>query len=665
MISGFRKSLRSWFTIGLLFLALVAIVVTGFGTGGGGGLGALSGRNAGPTGDQLATVNGEPITADAASTEVNRSFQLLRQRLPNADMAEYMRQGGYEGAVDALINLMAMRQYGVARGLVATPQMVDRFLVNRREFQNALGQYDPALYQQYLQLSGVNERALRNDIARDLMRQQLLDPVAPQSEPGSPQILRVPQGVARAYAAVRLERRRGAIGVVPIAALAAGINPSDAEIARHYARNRAQYTVPERRVIKYAVIGAEQATAPAPTEAEIQAVYRNTPHYQRREARTLQSVTFTGASALATAQAFAQRVRGGTAFLDAARQAGYAPGDVVLADQSQAQFARVTSAEVAAQVFRAAQGSVTGPIRSPLGVHVVRVERVTPSAGRPLETVRADIVRELVRRKGAIAVVALARRIEDQIDAGGSFEEIARAARLTVVTTPPITARGLLASGQAWAVPAELRPLLAATFDIDADNPEPAVAPIQENARYALIAVDRSEPAAVPPLAQVRDRVRATLIREQALARARQTANAIVARIRAGVPPARAFAEAMPGLPPPEQIDLRRLDIMRVDRQAPPPLLALFRIRPGTAEVLAAPNAAGWYVIAAQQSVRGDIASTPQALGPTQQELQETAGTELELQFLRAMVLRANVQRNDAAIRAERQRLSGGVPPAQ
>lgn len=660
MISGFRKSLRSWATIALLFLALVAIVVTGFGTGGGGGLGALGGGSASPTGDQLATVNGEAITGDAASTEVNRSFQLLRRRLPNADMAEYLRQGGYEGAVDALINLVAMRQYGETRGLVATPQMVDRFLVNRPEFQNAVGQYDPAIYQQYLQLSGVSERALRGDIARDLMRQQLLDPVAPQSAPGSPQIVRVPQGVARAYAAARLERRRGAIGMVPVAALAAGINPSDTDISRYYARNRAQYTVPERRVIKYAVIGAEQAAAAAPTEAEIQAVYRNTPHYQSGQVRTLLSVVFTGQS---EANAFAQRVRGGTSFMEAARAAGRSEADVRLPNMRQAGFANRTSADISGQAFRAQQGAVIGPVRSPLGWHVVRVENV--SAGRPLETVRADIVRELERRKGSAAVVALASRIEEQIDAGGSFEEVARAARLTIVTTPPITARGLQANGQAWAVPADLRPLLAATFEIDADNPEPAVAPIQENARYALIAVDRAEPAAVPPLPQVRDRVRTAVIREQALARARQIANAIVARIRTGVPPARAFAEAMPGLPPPEQIDLRRLDIMRADRQAPPPLLALFRIRPGTADLLAAPNGTGWYVIVAQQSVRGDIASAPQALGPTQQELQETVGTELELQFLRAVTLRANVQRNDAAIRAERLRLSGGVPPAQ
>ena len=75
----------------------------------------------------------------------------------------------------------------------------------------------------------------------------------------------------------------------------------------------------------------------------------------------------------------------------------------------------------------------------------------------------------------------------------------------------------------------------------------------------------------MPPLAQIRDRVRAALIRDRRSPRARQIADAIAARINAGTPPARAFAEALPGLPAPEQIDLRRHDIMRTDRQAPPP----------------------------------------------------------------------------------------------
>ena len=212
---------------------------------------------------------------------------------------------------------------------------------------------------------------LREDIARDA-------DAAAIARSGARSARACPQGVARSYADLLLERRRGRDRRVPVGALAAGINPTDAEIAA-LCRATAPFTVPERRVIKYAVIGAEQVgERRRRTEAEIAAVYRNTPRYRPRETRTLQSVVLHGASA-GDAQAFAQRVRGGTAFLDAAR-AGGLRGRATSPSPTRAasQFAGVTSAEVAAQAFRAAQGSVTGPIRSP-----ARLPRRPGRAGHP------------------------------------------------------------------------------------------------------------------------------------------------------------------------------------------------------------------------------------------------------------------------------------------
>ena len=46
MLASIRRSAKSWAAAAILFLALVAIVITGFGTDGFGGIGSLgSGRN--------------------------------------------------------------------------------------------------------------------------------------------------------------------------------------------------------------------------------------------------------------------------------------------------------------------------------------------------------------------------------------------------------------------------------------------------------------------------------------------------------------------------------------------------------------------------------------------------------------------------------------------
>ena len=187
-----------------------------------------------------------------------------------------------------------------------------------------------------------------------------------------------------------MESRTGLIGVVPVGLIERSLNPGEAEIARYYDSYRDFFAVPERRVIKYALVGPDQVTIAAPTDAEIQTVYNNTPRYQAGRIRTLESVIFGGRTAQADATAFAARVRGGTSLQQAAQAAGRGDAYARRENQTEQQFSSLVTPEVAAQAFRAQQGAIIGPVRSSLGWHVVRVE--TASGGRPLETVRADIV---------------------------------------------------------------------------------------------------------------------------------------------------------------------------------------------------------------------------------------------------------------------------------
>ena len=642
-----RKRFRN-FTVGaILFLSLVAIVITGFGTGGG-GLGDLGGSGGAPTGTELARVGSRPITTEQANNQFNQSFQQLRQQLPNVQILEFLNQGGFEGSVDRLIALEALRQFADARDIAVTQQMIDNAIANAEEFSFARigGNFDNGIFQRALQSAGISVNQVRDEFARQLLQRQVLLPI----ETG----FTMPRGVAEAYAAVPLEQRTGLIGVVPVGAIERRLNPSEAEIARYYQTYRDFFAVPERRVIKYAVIGPEQVSITAPTDAEIQAVYNNTPRYQAGRIRTLESIIFGGRTAQADATAFAQRVRGGTGFQQAAQAAGRGDAYARRENQTEQQFATLVTPEVSAQAFRAGQGAVIGPVRSSLGWHVVRV--VSAAGGRPLEAVRADIVREIERRKRVAAIAALATQIEEQIEDGRSFEEAAAGARLTAVTSPPITAQGRLGNGAPWpGLTADFRAALPAAFDMEADASEPQVVAVEQNARYALIGIERTEAAAPPPLAEVRDRVRAQLVRRTAVRQSWRIAHAIAARINAGTPVAQAFAQAGLPLPPPQTITARRGQIMA--QQAPEPLQLFFRLRPGTAGVAAAPNDAGWMIAVPQQSVRGGAAAA-QAVEAARAQLVQAVPSEAEWALLKAMEDRVGVQRNTAAIRAERQRIA-------
>ena len=196
---------------------------------------------------------------------------------------------------------------------------------------------------------------------------------------------------------------------------------------------------------------------------------------------------------------------------------------------------------------------------------------------------------------------------------------------------------------------------------METDGADPQVVAVQENARYALIAVVRTEAAAPPPLAEVRERVRAQLIRRTAVVRSYRIATAIAARINSGVPVAQAFAQSGLPLPPPQPVTAQRQSIMT--RQAPESLQLFFRLRPGTAGVAPAPNGGGYTVAAPVQSTRTTTVPQP-IVELARAELAQTVPNEAEAALLKAMEERIGVQRNAAAIRAERQRIAGTMSTA-
>ncbi|HWH18812.1 MAG TPA: SurA N-terminal domain-containing protein, partial [Allosphingosinicella sp.] len=506
MFSFFRRGATAKVMLAFLGLALFAMVITGFGTGGS-GIGGLGG----PGGGTVAEAGGEEVTAQEVTDQVNRQLTRAREQQPELDMASFLRGGILEQIVNQLISAKALLSFGRDIGLAASKRMIDGEIASIPAFQNLTGQFDQAAFQQALQREGISEQKLREEIELSLITRQLLGPVA--------EAARVPQGVALQYASLLLERRTGSVGLVPASAMPQGPEPTEAEIATFYNQNRGRYTIPERRVLRYALFGSEQvANAATPTEAEIQNYYRaNAGRYAAQERRDLSQVVLPTQQA---AQQFAAKLQRGTSFAQAAAEAGFAAGDIRQANQTRAQFAGISSPAVANAAFSAAQGATIAPIQSELGWHVVRVDAINRTPARPLEAVRGEIAQALGTQKAQQALSDLIARIEEGISDGRTFEEVARANGLSVQETPPVTATG--AGGQ---IPPEVAPLLKPGFQMTEDE-DPVVETIAEGQRFALLDVARVIPAAPPPLAQIRDRVRADFIARRAGERARQMAAA-------------------------------------------------------------------------------------------------------------------------------------------
>jgi peptidyl-prolyl cis-trans isomerase D len=193
---------------------------------------------------------------------------------------------------------------------------------------------------------------------------------------------------------------------------------------------------------------------------------------------------------------------------------------------------------------------------------------------------------------------------------------------------------------------------------------DPAVETIQENQRYALVAVTRTVPSAAPPLAAIRDRVKADLIVRRASERARAVASSIVARINAGTPPSQAFAQAQVKLPPVQTLTATRREIARANAQVPPPMAMMFSLPRGKARLLPAPDGRGWFVVYLDRIVPGDASREPGLIQAVRTQFEAIVGEEYARQFTGAIRAGLEIKRNEAATRKLKSDLAGpGAAP--
>lgn len=644
MITILRRIFNS--RIGLIgsfiFIALVAIAFAGSDV-----TNTFMGTGTGLGGATVAEVGKHDVTAEELSMRVQNQLDVQRREAPGLDMTSFVNAGGFEQTLEQIINVRALEGFAARIGLGVSKRLVDGEIASIPAFNGPDGRFDRNTFLSVLAQRKVSERQLRDDIASDLLTRQMLVPVAGAA--------RVPMAVARPYAQLSLEARGGLVGFVPSAAMAKGNPPTEAELTAYYSKNVARYTVPERRVIRYAMFGKVMlAEKVKPTEADIAAYYNaNAAQYAASETRTLTQVILQDQNA---ARAFEAKVTGGASFAAAATQAGLEPSTLV--DQDRAKFAALSSKAAADTAFAATRGAILPPQRSGLGWHVIRVDSVTAIPARSLAAARGEIVEKLGKQKLDEALADLAARIEDSIADGATFDEVVKANGLSAIATPAITASGIDPDNPAFRPDAAFARFIEPAFQAAVED-DPVVETIVSGEQYALSDVERIIPATPRPLAAIRAQVVGEFELERASRAAKAIADAIVAKASKGVPLARAMAEAGVKLPAPEAIGGKRMDLTAGGKRVPPPLALLFSMAEKRAKRLEAPGKQGWFVVYLDKITPGDIATQPELVAGLQREFARVTGQEYVAQFVNATKAELGVKRNAKAAATLKRQLTG------
>jgi peptidyl-prolyl cis-trans isomerase D len=647
MLSFFRRVSKSKIGTGVMAFVLIAILagfavadLSNFGSGQI-GFGMGSGT--------LAKVGDQEVNEREVSDAMQRRLQEARQQRPDADYASII--GDFGAILDALLDQRTLMAFADRYAFPLSKRLIDAEIAQIPGTKGLNGQFNEQSYQAFLSQQRLTDGQVRQILSGGLLQRLLLTPIATNA--------RISVGMATPYASMLLEAREGEAAVIPAEAFKAGLKPTDAQLQQFYTANRARYMIPEQRVLRVARIGPEQVSSVTASDQEISTYYNaNKATYAPSDMRSLTQAVVPDQ---ATANAIAQRAKGGAALAAAAAPAGANAAVSSLKDQTRQAYAGVAGDKAATVVFAAPAGTIVGPVQSDFGWIVVKVESVKAGGGKTIEQARAEIATKLTSDKRKSVIEDLVDKVQTALDDGNNFNEAVAAAKLSVTTTPLVTAAGTSRSDASYKLPPELAPALKTGFEI-APNDPPEIVTLPGDAGYAVVSPGQVVAAAPAPLASIRDQVSNDWINDQATQRARAAATQIAAKANGSI----SLAEAMKGigaaLPPVQPIAARRLQIADAQGNIPAPLKILFTVGAGKSRLEPNPQGGGFFIVKVNKVTPGNALLSPSLITQMQGELSQAMSQDYAAQFVADLKRQMKAKRNDSAIQAFRTKLltSGG-----
>jgi peptidyl-prolyl cis-trans isomerase D len=490
MLQGIRNASQHW--LGKIVLTIIfALLIAGVGIFG------VEEFFRGGSSSNVATVGSTPITAEQVRQAYQNQLQRYQTQLKRALTPDQARMLGLDRAVmSQLITEAALDQKTHDLGLAVPDASVIRAIHDEKSFQNAQGQFDPALFYQTLQRAGLNETLFVREQRAVIARLQLAEAVSSD--------LHVPAPMREAVHRYSTERRSAAYLMLTPSVAGEIPAPTEDELKTWYEANKSGFRAPEFRAATLLMIDPEAMAKPeAITEADGKAAYElNKGRYGSPEKRTIQQIVFPDATA---AEAARKAIEDGSKTFEAVAEERRTGGtDLTLGTLTKAELFDKVVADAA---FALPEGGVSPPVQGRFGTVLLRVTKIEPGTVKPFEEVEGEIRKTLALSRARDAMETTRDAIEDQRAGAKPLADIATERGLKLVTVKAVDPQGKGPDGQRVADIPDPDTTLPALFraEIGGDN-EPLRTKSGGYVWYDVTGIDAAHDK---PLDEVRDGVKA------------------------------------------------------------------------------------------------------------------------------------------------------------
>lgn len=507
MLDAIRKNASSWGVKVIFGIIIVVFMFWGIGS-----------FNSDPA--VVAYVDEEPILIKDFNKAYEESLRLVRNQNPNVSEKE-LEDGGFRRQVfGQLLNTVLLVKKAKELHIAVSPEELRAAIGQIEAFQNEQKQFDPERYQQLLAANDLTAGEFESDYSRQLLLDKLMSYIG------------LPASVTEEEAKGLFDyvNEQATVSYIPFKAadFTAGFTPSDEQIKSYYDAHKDAFKTPYQVKIEYAEFTPTALSRPDEvTDEEISAYYQaHEDKYQQPEmveARHILVMVPPGSpekdvqAAEEKAKELYEKLKSGADF------ASLLPKDPGKENILGEDYAWLKKGGLPAEfkafedkAFGLAPGETSEPVRTSIGFHVIQTKDKKAPAKIPLDDVKEEIRGTVAEEKAADRLTKVLDATHEKILGGENLKTAAEGEGLIVTETdffskdqlPP----ALKLSEQSTQI------LFNLPKDGLTDNP------LNTDDGFILAKVTDVKPEGFSTLDEVKDRIAATLLAEEAMKKAKTKA---------------------------------------------------------------------------------------------------------------------------------------------
>jgi peptidyl-prolyl cis-trans isomerase D len=476
--------------------------------------------------DTVATVEGEPIRADEFRRTYQAQIQSYRSAAGGNVSDQLLRQLGIdqqilqqmvdERAAVAEANRLGLRvsDEEVAQRIFSIPAFVENgAFIGSQRYQQILASQRPPL------TTSEFEEGIRRSISVDKLRASITDWLAVSDKELEQQYRQ------------RNDKVKLAIVAFTTDSLRADVTASDADVATYFQGHSADFTIPEKRKVRYLLIDIDVLRAKVTIPpAEVERAYNDgidqytTPEQIRASHVLLKTEGKDDAVVKARAEdVLREAKKPGADFAALAKK--YSEDDSNAMNGGDLDFfgrgRMVPAFDEAA--FAMEVGQISDPVKTEYGYHIIKLTDKKPGTTRKLDEVRQEIVDRLSSERAQNQAATLAETLEARIKRPADLDMIGKEQGFAVQET------GFFAKDEPILGVGSAGEMTARAFSM---NQGDVSAALRTGRGFAFETLLEKKDAYVPKIDEVKDRVRDEVVRQRARDMAKEKATALAAKLK-------------------------------------------------------------------------------------------------------------------------------------